>query len=179
MSRTIEATSCSNCAGVILLGHRTDAPSPAQPSFYFILLLLYDVMITSLEYVSIETMSILLNSRRVLTSPWNYFGVESRPRCTDRCWPATDGPGPQQSLGESMTLTRWPRPAPQQLNPALPYRDNARTAGRSATHRSRASLASGANVTPEAYGPITLSHLCASAVIRFVQRRNDPRENCE
>src|SRR5260370_32959868 len=94
--------------------------------------------------------SLHLNANPVVRARARWRSRDSLSRCADRCWPATDGPGPPQSLEESMTLTSWPRLAPQQLNPVLPYRYNARTEGRSATHWSRASRASGANAAPDA-----------------------------
>ena len=73
---------------------------------------------------------------------------DTPPECPGRCWPATDGPGPPGSPGVSMTSTSWLRWAPQRPNPTLFCRDSARTAGRNATHWSRAWLASGANAPP-------------------------------
>ena len=34
---------------------------------------------------------------------------DTPPGCAGRCWPATDGPGPPESLGVSMTSTSWLR----------------------------------------------------------------------
>ena len=75
---------------------------------------------------------------------------DAPPRCSGRCWPATDGLRPSQSLGGSMTSTSSPRWARQQLNPVLPCRDSAHTAGRSVAHWSGVSLASGASSVPDA-----------------------------
>src|SRR5260370_2072429 len=107
--------------------------------------------------------SLHLNASPSVRAGARWRSRDTPPRCTDRCWPVTDGSGPPQSLGESMTLTSWPRLAPQQLNPVLPYRDRARIEGRSAMHWSRASLASGANAAPDAV-QISRRHWSTAAI---------------
>src|SRR6516164_4954885 len=86
-----------------------------------------------------------LNASPVVPAEARWHSRDSLSRCADRCWPATGKPGPQESLGESMTLTSWPQLARQQPSPASPYPENTRIEGRNATHWSRASLASDAN----------------------------------
>src|SRR6202790_4714892 len=108
--------------------------------------------------------SLHLNANPVARAGAKWHSRDTLSRCADRCWPATDGLGPPKTLGESATSTSWPRLARQQLNPALSYRDNARTEGRSVKQWSRALLVSGANVAPDAV-QISRRHWRTDAVV--------------